>query len=220
MRKRTIIIISIVSTILSVIWIVLTYFGIIRYLTLCMPISNETYVRNYSKLPKSDAKRVVVSFTVTPETVNKIKPMINSILDQTIKVNSIFVVIPSDKKYDLPKYITDVAIPIPSGKDYGDGTKLIPILLREKECDTTIITLDSNVVYGQDFLYTLIDESMKNPSSVIVDKKGNAMLVKPELFGCEAIDREKENFDTSWFLSKTKSTKTIDYYENYRIIGM
>lgn len=220
MRKRTIIIICIVSTILSVIWIVLTYFGIIRYLTLCMPLSNETYVRNYSKLPKSDAKRVVVSFTVTPETVNKIKPMINSILDQTIKVNSIFVVIPSDKKYDLPKYITDVATPIPAGKDYGDGTKLVPILLREKECDTTIITLDSNVVYGQDFLYTLIDESTNNPSSVIVDKKGNAMLVKPELFGCEAIDREKENFDTSWFLSKTKSTKTIDYYENYRIIGM
>lgn len=220
MRKRTIIIISIVSTILSIIWVILTYFGITRYLSLHTSLSSETYVKNYSKLPKSDAGRVVVAFTVTPENVNKIRPMINSILDQTVKVNSIFVVLLSDKKYDLPKYITDVATTIPAGKDYGDGTKLIPILLREKECDTTIITLDSNVVYGQDFIYTIIDESLKNPRSVIVDKKGFSMLVKPELFGCEVINREKDNFDNNWFLSKTKNVKVIDYYENYRIIGM
>jgi hypothetical protein len=150
------------------------------------------------------------------------KPMINSILDQTVKVDAIALVIPykyKGKKYDIPKYIKDVANIFPSGKDYGDGTKLIPMLFREMECSTTIIALDDNIVYGQDFIYTMIEESKKSPNSVLVEKKGTAILVKPEHFGCDVINREKENFDDEWFMSRAKNNKVIDYGENYSIIG-
>ena len=219
MNKKTVIIITILSTILSIIFILSSYYGIDRYLSLHMK-SCENFINKYSYLPKASTNRVVISFSTTPEKINKIKPMINSILDQTVKVDAIYMVLLADKNYNTPKYITNVATVVLAGKDYGGGTKIIPILLKEKECDTIIIALNDNVVYGQDFIFTIIEESNKNPGTVLLDKKGDVMLVKPEYFGCDVINRDKESFDNDWFINQSKHNKVIDYNENYKIIGL
>ena len=219
MNKKTVIIITILSTILSIIFILSSYYGIDRYLSLHMK-SCENFINKYSYLPKASTNRVVISFSTTPEKINKIKPMINSILDQTVKVDAIYMVLLADKNYNTPKYITNVATVVLAGKDYGGGTKIIPILLKEKECDTIIIALNDNVVYGQDFIFTMIEESNKNPGTVLFDKKGDVMLVKPEYFGCDVINRDKESFDNDWFINQSKHNKVIDYNENYKIIGL
>lgn len=219
MNKKTVIIITILSTILSIIFILSSYYGIDRYLSLHMK-SCENFINKYSYLPKASTNRVVISFSTTPEKINKIKPMINSILDQTVKVDAIYMVLLADKNYNTPKYITNVATVVLAGKDYGGGTKIIPILLKEKECDTIIIALNDNVVYGQDFIFTMIEESNKNPGTVLLDKKGDVMLVKPEYFGCDVINRDKESFDNDWFINQSKHNKVIDYNENYKIIGL
>ena len=78
--------------------------------------------------------------------------------------------------------------------------------------------MKDNVVYGQDFVFTMIEELKKNPGVVLIDKKGDVMLVKPEYFGCDVINREKEDFDNNWFLDKSKNNKIIEYNENYKII--
>ena len=218
MNKSTVIIITIISTVLSVLLIIGSYYGIDRYIYLHMK-SPEYFINKYSHLPKANLKnRTVISFSTTPEKINKIKPMINSILDQTVKVDAIYMVLLADKNYNTPRYITNVATVVLAGKDYGGGTKIIPILLKEKECDTIIIALNDNVVYGQDFIFTMIEESNKNPGTVLLDKKGDVMLVKPEYFGCDVINREKEDFDNNWFLDKSKNNKIIEYNENYKII--
>jgi hypothetical protein len=215
MEKRKIIILTIVSTLVSLVFILLSYYGIDRYLTLHVK-SSENFIKEYSKLPKAAKNRVVISFSVTPDNINNLKPMINSILDQTVKVDQILLVV-SNTNMKIPKYMSDVANMIPAGKDYGRGTKLIPTLLREKDCDTTIIALDSNVVYGKDFIETMVEESEKNPDTLLIDRKGYAMLVKPLCFGCDVIDRKKETFDDDWFLDKTtKNYYTVDYSENYK----
>ena len=219
MNKKTVIIITILSTILSIIFILSSYYGIDRYLSLHMK-SCENFINKYSYLPKASTNRVVISFSTTPEKINKIKPMINSILDQTVKVDAIYMVLLADKNYNTPRYITNVATVVLAGKDYGGGTKIIPILLKEKECDTIIIALNDNVVYGQDFIFTMIEESNKNPGTVLLDKKGDVMLVKPEYFGCDVINRDKESFDNDWFINQSKHNKVIDYNENYKIIGL
>jgi len=162
---------------------------------------------------------VVISFTTTPDRVEKLKPMINSILDQTVKVDQIALVIPykyKGQKYNLPKYINNVANVFPSGKDYGKGTKLIPILLREKEKDTIIVAVDDDRVYGKDFIESMITEAEKNPNTVLIDKSGAVILVKPEYYGCDVIDRKKEKFDNNWFLQKAEKNKVVDYGENYK----
>ena len=219
MNKKTVIIITILSTILSIIFILSSYYGIDRYLSLHMK-SCENFINKYSYLPKASTNRVVISFSTTPEKINKIKPMINSILDQTVKVDAIYMVLLADKNYNTPRYITNVATVVLAGKDSGGGTKIIPILLKEKECDTIIIALNDNVVYGQDFIFTMIEESNKNPGTVLLDKKGDVMLVKPEYFGCDVINRDTESFDNDWFINQSKHNKVIDYNENYKIIGL
>jgi len=221
MSKRNIMItLLIISTILSLIMTFFSYFGITRYFS-CHVNNCKGFIQNYSKLPKTSEKRVVISFSVNTNKFNKLKPFLNSILDQTVKVDLIAMIIPDDgrdKDYVIPEYIKDFAVIFHTGRGYGKGTKLIPMLLREKECDTTIITLDENIVYGQDFIYSLLEESKNYPDSVLTDKKGTFMLSKPEHFDCDVIDREKDSLDNDWFLQKASKSKIFNYRENYKSI--
>lgn len=217
MDKRKVIIMTIISTIISLVMIFFAYYGVTRYLSLHFK-SSKGLIEKYSQLPKASNGRVVISFTTTHERVNKIKPMLNSILDQSVKVDLIALIIQTEykDKYNIPKYITDVANIFPAGKDYGDGTKLIPILLREKECNTIIVALNDDTVYGKDFIETIVDDAAKNPNTVLLDKSGSAILVKPEYFGCDVINEEREDFNTEWFVNRSKKNKVIDYDENYK----
>ena len=219
MTKRNTIIFSIIISIISAIFILLSYFGITRCWMLKLQ-NPDTYIENYNKLPTTKQKRVVLSFTTIPDNINKIKPMINSILDQTVKVNQIALVTPyhyNGQKYNFPPYLKNVANNFPSGKNYGEGTKLIPILLREKECDTIIIAINDNYIYGKDFVETMVKAVEDNPDTVLVDKNHSAIVLRPEYFGCDVIDRDKDKFDEEWFISKAKKSKVIDYSENYKL---
>lgn len=218
MEKRTMIILILVSTILSLVFTILTYFGVIRYLHLHVS-STEGYIKSYSKLPKaSEDTRVVLSFTTTPKGVKRIRPMINSVLNQTVKVDQIALVIPQGTDLDIPDYLGDVVNTFHAGKDYGSGNKLIPILLREKECGTIIIALQDDVVYGKDFVERIVSEGGKHPVSVLTDSRRRALLVKPECYDAKVVDRTKKKYDDSWFLTKAKKAKVISYHENYRRI--
>lgn len=211
------IIISIIITILSLLFIALSYFGINRYISLHFS-SCDGYIEKYKNLPKASDNRVVLTFTTTTEKIDKLKPMINSILDQTVRVNQIIMVIPEyiRNNYKIPDYLKDIVTIIPSGKNYGEGTKLIPILLREKESDTIIIAINDNIVYGKDFLQEMIENSNKNPNTIILDSKNNSILVKPVCFNNDVINREKQKFDHNWFISKAKNKKILNYSENYK----
>lgn len=223
MSKQNIIItLLVLSTILSLIITFFSYFGITRYFGCHLKNSNHD-IGNYNKLPKASDGRIVISFSADPTKLNKLKPFINSILDQTVKVDLIAMIIPDDGRYVnyiIPDYIKNVAAVFHTGREYGKGTKIIPMLLREKECDTTIISLDENIVYGQDFIYSLVEESKNYPNSILIDKKGTFMLSKPEHFGCDVINREKDTLDNDWFLQKASNSKIFNYRENYKIISL
>ena len=89
MEKKTIIIISVVSIIISLIYILLNYFGLLRYMGMYL-YSPSTFGEAYKKLDEGDKNnRIVISLTTTPENLKNITPVINSLLDQTVKVNLI-----------------------------------------------------------------------------------------------------------------------------------
>ena len=114
---------TLVGTLLSLAMILLSYFGIVRYFTLHVS-GMDKLVENYSKLPKGTDDRVVVSVAADPKNFHKLKPVLNSILDQTVKVNQIGVVVPLKYENDVPAYIKKIANIFPAGKNYGDGTPL------------------------------------------------------------------------------------------------
>ena len=218
MKRRQVVILLIVSTIISLVSILLTYFGIVRYFQLHIK-SSEEFVAGYRSLPKASGERVIISFAPTAEQLTKIQPVLNSVLDQTVRVDQIALVVPEGQEDQVPTYIREIANVFPAGRDYGLGTRLIPILLREKECGTTIVGLESNVVYGKDFIEVLTDEAESNPGSIVIDRKHYAILVKPDYYGCDMLDDTKESYTENWFRQQATGAKEVDYAENYRSLN-
>jgi len=217
MEKRKIIIMTIISTIISLVMILCSYFGVTRYYLLRFQ-SSESYIATYPTIRKTETK-TTVAISTTPKRIEKIRPMINSILDQTVRVDRIILVVDQnaiDGGYTLPPYLNNIAILFPTGKDYGPGccNSMIPMLLSEKECDTTIISLLDDVIYGKDYLEMLILEGEKYKGRAIQDKKHTSIMFKPEYYDCTIINRDKGKYTDEWFL---KNSITLDYGENYKV---
>jgi hypothetical protein len=225
MNKRSIIVMTLVSVTISTIILLLSYFGIIRYVILHF-LTLEKFTNAYNTLPKADDNsRVVISFTTTPERISKIKPMINSLLDQTVKVDQIALNIPyscKGRKYNIPKEYKNILNIFRSEKDYGEGGKYIPTLLREGENNTKIIYLNDNQIYGKDLIETLVDESNLNPDKIIYTKNNmnasGGVLIKPMFFNCDVINRNNKEFSDTWLKNQNISgAKKISYQETFGI---
>jgi hypothetical protein len=215
--KRTIVIIAVTGTVISLIITFGQYYGIDRYFILQYK-NPKGLIERYSGLPKASEDRTIISLSFDKKQIKKLLPTINSILDQTVKVDQIIMVVPDGTDVDtLPGYVTDVANIQPAGKDYGKGNKLIPVLLREKEQKTVIIALDTGWIYGKDFVETMITNMQEHDGKVLMEKSGSALLVKPEYFDYDVIDRRENMFDNKWFLNKAKESKIIKIGETYKL---
>jgi hypothetical protein len=215
-NRKAMIMWTITSTLLSLVVILLTYFGWVRYATLHLK-SVEHFSKNYMKLAKADKDaKVVISFTADPKKILNLKPMLNSILDQTVRVDQIGMTIPDSKTYDIPSEYKDVINIFKCGKDYGVCNKIIPALLRERESDTMIIYLKDNEVYGKDVIESLVEESRKHPQEAITTHCGKATLVKPSFFGADVSDLGKDFFDDNWIQVKLNVPRRKIICEIYR----
>jgi hypothetical protein len=177
----------------------------------------EHFSKNYLKLTKaSKDDKIVISFTTTPEKLANLKPMLNSLLDQTVRVDQISMTIPDSKNYDIPPEYNNIINVFKCGKDYGVCNNIIPALLRERESDTMIIYLKDNQVYGKDVIESLVEESKKHPQSAITTQCGKATLIKPSFFGADVSDLEKESFDDNWMKVKLNVPRHKISCEIYR----
>jgi hypothetical protein len=211
---------TVVSSILSLIFILLSYFGLIRYISMYI-YSSEKFIYTYSSLPKTTDKRVVITFSTTPSQIHKIKPMINSLLDQTVRVDRIILSIPykyKGEKYEIPEYLKKVVTVIPSGKDYGECLGVIPTLLKEKESDTIIICVKDTKVYGKDFIETLLEHEAKNANTIIRLKDGSATLLKPEHFSSDIVSNISGCVTNDWLCEQGNGFTYITYDENFRLL--
>lgn len=214
MSRRVIIILTLVSGVLSLVYILASYYGYDRYMT--MRVKQPTrYIETYKELPKAAKDRVVISISPSPNKVGSIRPMVNSILDQTVRVDQILLPCKYRDRDSLPGYIKDVATICPVSKDYGDGIRFIPVLLKEKDSRTMIIVLKDNVVYGKDYIETLVSTSELHPHSLITDQNQYGLLLRPNCIGTEFLSRD-DVFDEAWFLTHAKNVVTVDYDGNHK----
>lgn len=215
-------IITILLALLIIIFI-FSYFNIFRYLSLHIR-SPDPLISNYSNLPKASDERVVISFTTTPDNISKIQPMLNSILDQTVKVDQIALNIPykyENRDYDIPKKYEDIVNIFRTNKNYKEGLKYIPTLLREKDSKTIIIYLDDNQIYDKHLIENLVKASEKFPNKAIYTKgnldSSGGVLVKPDFFNTDVIGYLKNNFDTNWASENLKVDKVkVDNKNTYK----
>jgi hypothetical protein len=213
-QTKYIILLSLVSLML------LYYIGLVRYFIVHVDKFDD-YVKNYNKLKKADENcKVIISFTTTPDRISQLQPMLISLLDQTVKVDQIALNLPythKGQKYTIPEDYKKLLNVFKVGKDYGPGTKLLPTLLREGEVGTKIIYIDDDYIYGKDFIETIVNESIKNPTTAIHTKNRKFALVKPEFFNKDVINHEMDYFDDEWIINHITSQKQqFTYNQNYK----
>lgn len=128
--------------------------ALFRYVALHFRPS-DYYNRKFDAL--SDAgPELVVSFTTLPHRIGKIRPMIRSVMDQTVRPSRIILNIPRKTRggvrYQIPEFIqSNPAVLVREiEEDLGPATKLLPTLMTETEA--LILVLDDDQIYPQNLV--------------------------------------------------------------------
>lgn len=210
MNERNLQIFSLIASILTLFYLILSYNGYMRLMSLYVrPL--DSFVKNYKNIPKAVKDRVAVSISKIPK-----MPFIKSILDQTSRVDDIILTIPYSEIKHVPENLKKILTINGYSKDYDEATNLIYSVLREPEANTKIFLLNPDVIYGQDFIQTILETSKKNPKKLIKTNDNNCVMIKPNFFSCELSDYKKD--DVNW-LKKCKNCEDviIEYNENRKI---
>lgn len=157
---------SIVLTLFSLIYTILQYYGVIRYIKLKRQCT-EKYSDSYLKLPRADSKgKVVVSMYIDSDSIDN-NITIKSILDQTVHPDHIIIV--SKHDITLPDSLkkNNLVVLQKTNENLGRAAAFMIPLQTQKDEDTKIIVVTDGVVYGTDFIESLIEESEKLPDNMV-----------------------------------------------------
>jgi hypothetical protein len=116
----------------------------------------------------------VLSLTTSPRRIEKMQPVIDSIMKQTILPNKIILNLPYVFKRDgstydvIPDFIkSNPLIQINRCEDIGPATKVIPTALLFDDLETIIISIDDDIIYPNTMIENLLDYSDDFPESTI-----------------------------------------------------
>lgn len=169
------------------------YHNLFRYALLHFDFSDQNYISSYMDLPRVNyPHKVIVSLTSTPQNIHKIKPMIKSILHQSVRVDQIALNLPpSHNNNNIPQELHNMVNIYNCGRNYGPGNKCIPTILRENNAETLLILLDENYIYDHNFIANIIQEVNLNPQFCFYGK--GVIVLKCGFVKEDIVDITKEN---------------------------
>lgn len=149
---------------------------IIIFICLCTIFGFLYFVstENFTEISNTKPPEIIISLTTSPVRIDKIEPVITSIMNQTIIPDKIIINIPhifkrTNETYDsIPTFLTDNnLVHINRCEDIGPLTKILPSIELAKYMDSVIISIDDDISYPENFIERLVNESMKYPHCVI-----------------------------------------------------
>jgi hypothetical protein len=175
--------------------------------------------------------KIITSLTTTPFRINLFLPTIQSILNQTIPIDSIEINIPyifkrDDTTYEIPEWLSDLEqsskdtkcqIKIFRTEDYGAVTKVAPTLIRHKDSKHTYVwSLDDDFIYPENMLAVLYRE-YSTTNNYVLSHSGGKWLYSDIFKECYSSDRTEGFVDFSeGFASVLYPTCIVkDDFENY-----
>lgn len=209
MPKKIVLTISLIFSVLALIYMFLVHYGLMRHFYLHV-YSCESYLEKYLKLPKAEG-RVVVHFHGLGKNM---KAFINSILDQNIRVDEISMSIPYKDMGKIPEWVNKIVSVSGYSVKYGEEGKIVPVVLNEGEADTKIIVVDPSHTYGKDFIQELLAKHEENPQKII--QSNGTLLITPNFFTENIATYKNSNFD-QWLEHVANTGKIkMKYSENFR----
>lgn len=205
--KRTLLF---VSTIISVVSLFLSYYEIYRYIFIYI-CNLSRYINNYDNLEKLNDYVIVIESKEGH--YEKIEKMLKSVLDQTVGVKEI-IIYTTSKEYTnkLAKY-SNLGIKIKDKSSYDYNDIEIYDAIKKYDNNTYVIRLVDDIIYGKDYISTLVDTAMENPNTAIIE--GRNIVFKPNYFNTN-IDSIKANENIFDYLDV--KTKKISYTFNYKAV--
>ncbi len=138
---------------------------------------------NFSnKIKNNFPYKILVTLTTSPKRIKKIKPVISSIMKQSVLPDVIVLNLPHIFKRDnstfdkIPKFITDnPLIIINRCEDIGPATKVLPIveLFKKEHSDTIIISIDDDIYYESNMIKKMLKYTSEYPEAVLTGKSRN-----------------------------------------------
>ena len=133
--------------------------------------------------------KIYISLTTIPSRIEKLEPILDSLLDQQIEIEKILLNIPKysirfKKEYKIPKFLKKDKfknkIEIIRCNDYGPGTKLLGCLdyfdnYKNKE-NTYIIIIDDDRKVNKKLFKHLYDNQLKHKNNIIANKGSRQAL--------------------------------------------
>ncbi|MGY8673116.1 MAG: hypothetical protein ACKVHO_11065 [Verrucomicrobiia bacterium] len=122
------------------------------------------------------ALRLVISCTTSPGRIQLFRPVVQSILDQTVVADAIYLHLPQRFRntdvYEIPAWLSaEKRIQINRiGHDFGPISKLLPVLKLEPDPATIIVTVDDDVVFPKDVMQAFLAATMADPGSAYCSK--------------------------------------------------
>ena len=208
----------IVISIISIIFSLIVFLELFRYIKLHYS-NSEKYIEQYKNLdPASSKKKVIISLGGYTKDINKFKAMLNSILDQTVKVNNIYINLYNENEnenFQIPEEFNNFANIFKCGNNYKNSCKFIPTALREDNNNTIIILLNNNIIYGKTFIEDLIKEYEKYNQSII---SNHGILFTTDMLDYNKInDRNNKELDDYWIKECIKEDKkNMFFLKNYK----
>jgi len=221
MNKKHWIMFSIGMSFLSLIFSILTYFGLIRYFNMYL-FSSKSYANSYKTLERANNDKVVINININPNKNYISSAVINSLLDQTVRVDEINIF--TDKPITLPETNGIVK----RHKTYKNYFSVMPCIMKETNKNTIIIFLNDNKIYGKDFIQDLIDSTDKDSSKKCAIScglsKDKTIVTRSGIFDIDTTnmnipkDYNTNDFINNYLSLKSIPIKNIDYNENYKAI--
>jgi len=236
---------SFLSAFLSFVYLLLEQFGFVRYL-MCYLHSTESYIENYKNIEKYGDERTVITLSTTYTRLPKLILVLKSLLDQTVRVDMIYVTICGDNDTTnqtnsetlsalntIKKIATIVEI---KNCKHPNVSQLYTAITREGNTTTRIITVGDDIIYGKDFIETLMDAMKDGDDKIVFINEGEqektqeqylnidlskGVLFKTSYFSTNFI-KELEYKNRNWITEYSKSlnipTKSLKYSGNIDVI--
>ena len=127
-------------------------------------IFNNIEQLDIDNLDFAEALSIVATMTTIPSRINELKDTIDSVLNQTIRVNHLEINIPykcirTNEEYIVPEWLNSMErVKIFRTEDYGPITKVAPTFMRYMNNDDIYIwSIDDDIIYNTNILELLTD---------------------------------------------------------------
>jgi hypothetical protein len=120
------------------------------------------------------AHKVYITLTTIPDRIGKIRPVLDSLWDQSLRPEKIILNVPAisarfPEPFEIPAFIKNRSyVEVNFSEDVGPATKLLPTLRKfQHEQDVTLIVVDDDQVYPRGLVAHYCRTSPKYPEAVV-----------------------------------------------------